>query len=349
MTTAVAVKNGNGHLDPAIMESLVIGGDLSGLNNKQRIDYYGYRCQQAGLDPSAKPFDLLKLNGKLVLYANAGCTQQLCQIHGLSPTITDRALVNGIYCVTSRVTGDGRTTENLGAVPVEGLKGDALANAMMKAVTKAHRRTVLMHCGLGMLDETEVETIPNAQPQGRGNPLRHEFAALSWELDACKSQEQIDLLLESPEFKDFEARDNQSSGMSFAGMMRDKADQMKRKLPERIRYEGNKIVAATNAEAAIMNAGASSPDAAPAQSAVVPPRSNSAEPEPSPVEEIPPEYSELVNGFFDRIDLAESEAELKEISGAIVAKQTELSEQDKKALSTAWKQRKKTIAAKADA
>ena len=35
---------------------------------------------------------------------------------------------------------------------------------MMKAETKAKRRVTLSICGLGMLDETEVETIPHAYP-----------------------------------------------------------------------------------------------------------------------------------------------------------------------------------------
>lgn len=233
---AIVPKNGN--LDPAIISSLVIGGDLKGLSNEQRIAYYKYRCQQVGLDPSAKPFDLLTLNGKMVLYANAGCTQQLCQIHGLSPTITDRTILDGIYCVTSRVTGkDGRTTENMGAVPVGGLKGDALANAMMKALTKAHRRTILMHCGLGMLDETEVETIPGAQTERRGNPLRADYSSWGLEIDAAKSQEQIDLILGSPEFAEFEkACEEQEArtGMNYAAILRDQADQRKKKLPPRI-------------------------------------------------------------------------------------------------------------------
>ena len=46
---------------------------------------------------------------------------------------------------------------------IGGLKGDALANGLMKAETKAKRRVTLSLCGLGMLDDSEVETIPNAQ------------------------------------------------------------------------------------------------------------------------------------------------------------------------------------------
>lgn len=150
-------------LTPEIISSLVINGDLSKLNPVQKVELYNYRCQQAGLDPSAKPFDLLTLNGKQVLYANAGATQQLTATRGLSHEVTNRELVDGIYCVFVRVKDkDGRSTENMGAVPVEGLKGEAKANAMLKATTKAIRRAVLAHCGLGMMDETEVETIPNA-------------------------------------------------------------------------------------------------------------------------------------------------------------------------------------------
>jgi hypothetical protein len=43
------------------------------------------------------------------------------------------------------------------------MRGDK-ANAIMKAVTKAKRRVTLSICGLGFLDETEVETIPEAKP-----------------------------------------------------------------------------------------------------------------------------------------------------------------------------------------
>jgi hypothetical protein len=58
----------------------------------------------------------------------------------------------------------GRTDIARGAVNISGLKGEMLANAMMKAETKAKRRATLSICGLGLLDEVEVETIPGATP-----------------------------------------------------------------------------------------------------------------------------------------------------------------------------------------
>jgi len=150
-------------LDPAIVSSLVLTGDLKKLTAGQKLAYYDHRCALAGLDPAAKPFDLLVLNGKEILYANAGGCQQLCSVHKLSTMITCREKVDDIYCVSARVTGlDGRTTENMGSVNLGGLRGEGLANAMMKATTKAIRRTVLSHVGLGMMDETEVDTVPGA-------------------------------------------------------------------------------------------------------------------------------------------------------------------------------------------
>ncbi len=151
-------------LDQATISKLVLNGDMKGLSDAQKVDYYAYRCQQAGLDPAAKPFDILTLNGKMILYANAACTQQLTSNRKLSHQVTNRELVDGIYCVFVRVTdSEGRNTENMGAVPIDNLKGEAKANAMLKATTKAIRRAVLAHCGLGMMDETETETIPGAK------------------------------------------------------------------------------------------------------------------------------------------------------------------------------------------
>ena len=171
-------------IDPKIIESIVTRGDLSGLREEQLVGYYNYRCQQVGLDPSAKPFDLLVLSGKKVLYANAGATQQLANLHGLSTQITNRERVEDVYLVSVRCTGkDGRSSENQGAVDIKGLSGEKLANALMKAATKAIRRTVLAHCGLGMLDETELETIPAQQMQRVNLPSVQPLTPLDAVLD----------------------------------------------------------------------------------------------------------------------------------------------------------------------
>jgi hypothetical protein len=165
-------------LTPEILESVLIDGDLSKLNTEQKLHYYNHRCEQAGLDPSAQPFQYLRLNGKLVLYAKKAATDQLTGIHRLSCQITDQRRVEDAYVVTCRVSDpSARFTDEMGAVSVKGLTGDNLCNAMMKAHTKAKRRAVLAHQGLGMLDETEVETIPGAERVSNGNGGKKRFGA----------------------------------------------------------------------------------------------------------------------------------------------------------------------------
>jgi hypothetical protein len=69
--------------------------------------------------------------------------------------------------VTVRATmPDGRQDEDDGAAPIGTLKGEALANAMMKATTKAKNRATLSICGLAMLDVSELESLPGVDVSG---------------------------------------------------------------------------------------------------------------------------------------------------------------------------------------
>lgn len=151
-------------LSAATLEAVVVSGNLASLTPAQRLEYYRARCLSAGLDPAAQPFQYIVLNGKLTLYASKSCTDQLSRVHGIKVAILSQVTESGLRVVQVRAeTKDGRATEEIGAVPIEGLKGDALGNAMMKAVTKAKRRAILSMCGLGVLDESETETVPGAR------------------------------------------------------------------------------------------------------------------------------------------------------------------------------------------
>jgi len=151
-------------IDSSIMESVVIGGDLSKLTPGQRVQYYRSVCQSIGLNPLTKPFDYIQLNGRLTLYAKKDCTDQLRSIKGVSIDDVDIKEVGDNFIV--KVKGHdstGRTDVEIGAVNKRDMQGN-LANVQMKAVTKAKRRLTLSLCGLGWLDETELETIPDARP-----------------------------------------------------------------------------------------------------------------------------------------------------------------------------------------
>lgn len=146
------------------LEAILIGGDLSKMTPEQRVAYVRAACDSLGLNPLTRPLQLLRLNGRDVLYATRDCTDQLRKRDRIGITITARERHDDVYIVTARATTpDGRTDESVGAVPIAGLKGEALANAFMKAETKSKRRVTLSICGLGLLDESEVESIPGAQ------------------------------------------------------------------------------------------------------------------------------------------------------------------------------------------
>jgi len=151
-------------VNASALERVLIAGDLSGLSESQRIEYYKAVCESLGLNPLTRPFEYLRLNGRLVLYATRAAADQLRAIHGIS--ILDFRVEHRDDLLTVTVRGrnrEGREDVEIGAVSVAGLRGDALANAEMKALTKAKRRLTLSLAGLGWLDESEAETIPGAQ------------------------------------------------------------------------------------------------------------------------------------------------------------------------------------------
>lgn len=150
-------------VDASVMERVIAAGDLSRLTPQDRVAYYIATCRSVGLNPLTKPFDYLQLNGKLVLYSTKNCTDQLRSIHAVSVDGTSRETMADVHVVTARVSKGGRKDEDIGAVNVKGLQGEALANALMKATTKAKRRATLSICGLSFVDESELESIPDAR------------------------------------------------------------------------------------------------------------------------------------------------------------------------------------------
>jgi len=147
-----------------IMEQVLMSGDLARLSPEQRTSYYLKTCDSLGLNPLTRPFEYITLNSKLTLYARKDATDQLRKLHSVSIDDVDIKETDSQFIV--KVKGhdaNGRTDVEIGVVNKSDMRGDT-ANAMMKAVTKGKRRLTLSLCGLGMLDETEIETIPDARP-----------------------------------------------------------------------------------------------------------------------------------------------------------------------------------------
>jgi|GEM_PF-1564372 len=151
-----------------IIADLVLGGDLSKMNPQARVKYYVQLCNSLNLNPHTQPFQILKFQGKEIMYATKSCTEQLRKLWGVSVTNIEARKEGDVYLVVASVTdGTGRTDAASGVVSlIDGrgntLTGENLANAFMKAETKAKRRATLSICGLGMLDESELDTMPQA-------------------------------------------------------------------------------------------------------------------------------------------------------------------------------------------
>lgn len=143
------------------IEAALIGGDLSKLKTDERVAYYNAICKSMDLNPLTRPFEYIVLNNKLTLYARSGCAEQLRAKRHISLSVLDRKISDKLCIVTVRAKmPDGREDESCGITSIGGLAGDQMANALMKAETKAKRRVTLSICGLGMADESELETIP---------------------------------------------------------------------------------------------------------------------------------------------------------------------------------------------
>jgi hypothetical protein len=158
MTTALANTQ-----KAEIYARLATTGDTSKLSPVEKAQYYRMACDVAGLNPEFQPFEFISFQGKERLYATKRATDQLRLIHGLSTEIVSRTETDGLLEIAVRVFDkSGRSEIEYGILSIKNLTGDARANAVMKCLTKAKRRATLAFCGLGILDETEVETIPNA-------------------------------------------------------------------------------------------------------------------------------------------------------------------------------------------
>jgi hypothetical protein len=154
-------------ISPEIINSLILTGDMSQLKPAQQTAYYTAVCKALELNPLTQPFAIITLQGKKTLYATKGCTQQLANVRKIDTEVLSREVKDTVYIVSVRATmPDGRKTDEDGIVGIAGLKGNDLANAMLKAITKAKRRAVLALCGLNMSDETEID-----------DTIRHEMQA----------------------------------------------------------------------------------------------------------------------------------------------------------------------------
>ena len=176
MTTAVA-RAANVHDDPQMpisaYERALIFGDITGLDERGRLDYLHGMCRASGLDPATKPFGYMEQwapgGSKLVFYLTATGAAQLRMNHGISITnAVDNGESEGCYrwTVYGRAR-DGREDVEIGSTSIvhkksgDRLQGMDYENARKKCLTQAKTRLAKSLTGLaGVLSEDEVDGSP---------------------------------------------------------------------------------------------------------------------------------------------------------------------------------------------
>ena len=181
-------KNPMAELAMDVIEKVLVGGDLSVLNTKERLDYVNAVCKSVGLNPLTRPLEYIKLNNRLTLYARKDCTDQLRKIHNVSVDDLKEQMHDDVLTITAYVSmPSGRKDVAKGAVSIDKLKGEALAVALMKTETKAKRRATLSICGLGFLDEAELDYVDAETPQVAEKKKKRETGSLE-KLKESKSE-----------------------------------------------------------------------------------------------------------------------------------------------------------------
>jgi hypothetical protein len=148
-----------------LIEAVVIKGDLSKLEPQERAGYYLAVCQSVGLNPLTRPFLYVQFaDGGLQLYPRKEAADQLRGIHKIQTRIVEQRIEHGIFLVVVEARHpDGRVETDVGAVPIEGLKGLFLANAMKKGITQGKRRATLAMLGLSLIDDDEIKAVKGAR------------------------------------------------------------------------------------------------------------------------------------------------------------------------------------------
>lgn len=152
-------------------KNLVIQHDLSKLTEIQVAEYLRDVSAFIGLDPDLNGLDTIWMDNEngpgrsLVVYARRGTAEILRENMGIQVSSLDNKEVNGSIVFTAAGKNkDGRQEIATGSKFIGGLTGKTHDNAIMTASTRALRRLTMQFTKLGILDESEIESVHNAAP-----------------------------------------------------------------------------------------------------------------------------------------------------------------------------------------
>lgn len=136
--------------------------DWGRTNDQVKVRFIAHLCNQLSIPAVMNPFIFIKTKNGQKLYTPSEGAYLIASKNRISTKIKDRSYdkERQIYSVTVECsTPDGRTSEDIGHMFLGGLQGENLANAMMKAETKAKRRAILSTVGLSVLTEDAIPYV----------------------------------------------------------------------------------------------------------------------------------------------------------------------------------------------
>ena len=162
--TQTTVIDGSPLLEELLAQAHADGKDTRSLEPADRKAVLVGLARKLGLNPMSNAVMFLLTNGRETLYVTKQGTDQIAAAARLQRetikgpevvTIEGRKLV---FCQVRATHPDGRSEVSTATLALMDPVND-----LMKCETKAKRRATLSVCGLGLLAEDEIETIPGAQ------------------------------------------------------------------------------------------------------------------------------------------------------------------------------------------
>lgn len=160
---------------PAAAFRAQLHNDWSGVSDEDKIRFASSVCRSLSIPTPLNPFKFIPMKGgKVTFYAGKEAAELLAERNKISVEVKNKYFdqAQNIYVVECRAQAPdvtyfkngkperivhGRHFDNFAAISMAGKTGDDRANAMMKCMSKAIRRTVFSAVGLSIMDEDVAE------------------------------------------------------------------------------------------------------------------------------------------------------------------------------------------------
>ncbi len=175
MSVSVIKPHNKVEIKPDVMSKFLRTGDVIHFNDEEKLQIMHMICKRLGVDPISRPLELLKLPGtdkmpaREIWYLSATGCELIAGIWKMSFRIKEKGIEKdegvAYYVIEGKIPDTDRVDEATAYVEcgtrltngeVKLWFGTQMANARMKAETKARRRLIRRLTGLDFIDEDDI-------------------------------------------------------------------------------------------------------------------------------------------------------------------------------------------------